>query len=422
MAQDFGDEMGDGLKRFLSRLLQDGFREWLYAHRQANGKDAGQRDDGAPPAPEGYEAYEASSSVSYVPFGEAGDAAAFARLCQEQGVPAEPFEDRDGNGFVRVGNADLDRLGDLVPRFAEVAPQEASERVARALDEARQLTPEDVRGLKAVTRLPDMARGTEAAARAVNRTQAIADKVRSARHWCHTFDEFKGILARDGIGVTTTKDGENMFYEARKDADGKLLPYSREARDWAVGAQALKENYDVDATHDWFEKNTPKDWPPNQGSDAMVMTPEGPMSEGQAAARYNEIGRMFKTFSPDEIFKHWQEIAKPEPLRVGPERPNEPQVADGSLDMDGRTPDLNQGIESHDSMDTDTRTMRLEREQNGTDVAPSEVREQTEQALADDRSLASVERDCREASQHLEADRGGGARDIDISDKMSQVR
>lgn len=378
MAQDFGDEMGDGLKRFLSRLLQDGFREWLYAHRQANGKDAGQRDDGAPPAPEGYEAYEASSSVSYVPFGEAGDAAEFARLCQEQGVPAEPFEDRDGNGFVRVGNADLDRLGDLVPRFAEVAPQEASERVARALDEARQLTPEDVRGLKAVTRLPDMARGTEAAARAVNRTQAIADKVRSARHWCHTFDEFKGILARDGIGVTTTKDGENMFYEARKDADGKLLPYSREARDWAVGAQALKENYDVDATHDWFEKNTPKDWP-YQGSAIGVP-------------------------------------------HIDHEADRTPQVADGSLDMDGRTPDLNQGIESHDSMDTDTRTMRLEREQNGTDIAPSEVREQTEQALADDRSLASVERDCREASQHLEADRGGGARDIDISDKMSQVR
>lgn len=389
MAQDFGDEMGDGLKRFLSRLLQDGFREWLYAHRQANGKDAGQRDDGAPPAPEGYEAYEASSSVSYVPFGEAGDAAAFARLCQEQGVPAEPFEDRDGNGFVRVGNADLDRLGDLVPRFAEVAPQEAAERVARALDEARQLTPEDVRGLKAVTRLPDMARGTEAAARAVNRTQAIADKVRSARHWCHTLDEFKDILARDGIGVTTTKDGENMFYEARKDADGKLLPYSREARDWAVGAQALKENYDVDATHDWFEKNTPKGGPGDPPAAIAVPDPE-PIRASQTDVR-----------EPGD---------------------HEPQVADGSLDMDGRTPDLNQGIESHDSMDTDTRTMRLEREQNGTDIAPSEVREQTEQALADDRSLASVERDCREASQHLEADRGGGARDIDISDKMSQVR
>lgn len=378
MAQDFGDEMGDGLKRFLSRLLQDGFREWLYAHRQANGKDAGQRDDAAPPAPDGYEAYEASSSVSYVPFGEASDAAAFARLCQEQEVSAEAFEDRDGNGFVRVGNADLDRLGDLVPRFAEVAPQEAAERVARGLDEARQLTPEDVRGLKAVTRLPDMAQGTEAAARAANRTQAIADKVRSARYWCHTFDEFKGILACDGIGVTTTKDGENMFYEARKDADGKLLPYSREARDWAVGAQALKENYDVDATHDWFEKNTPKDWP-HQGSAIGVP-------------------------------------------HIDHEADRTPQAADGSLDMDGRTPDINQGIESHDSMDTDTRTMRLEREQNGTDIAPSEVREQTEQALGDDRSLATVAKECTEASQHLEADRGGGERDIDISDKMSQVR
>ncbi len=38
----------------------------------------------------------------------------------------------------------------------------------------------------------------------------------------------------------------------------------------------------------------------------------------------------------------------------------EPQVADGSLDMDGRTPDINQGIESHDGMDIDNRTLVME--------------------------------------------------------------
>lgn len=38
----------------------------------------------------------------------------------------------------------------------------------------------------------------------------------------------------------------------------------------------------------------------------------------------------------------------------------EPQVTDGSLDMDGRTPDLNQGIESHDGMDIDNRTLVME--------------------------------------------------------------
>lgn len=41
-------------------------------------------------------------------------------------------------------------------------------------------------------------------------------------------------------------------------------------------------------------------------------------------------------------------------------QPDEPQVADGSLDMDGRTSDINQGIESHDGMDIDARTLVTE--------------------------------------------------------------
>lgn len=47
--------------------------------------------------------------------------------------------------------------------------------------------------------------------------------------------------------------------------------------------------------------------------------------------------------------------------RVQPEQAvEEPKVADGSMDMDGRTPDINQGIESHDGMDIDARTLVVE--------------------------------------------------------------
>ena len=90
--------------------------------------------------------------------------------------------------------------------------------------------------------------------------------------------------------------------------------------------------------------------------------------------------------------------------------------------------DINQGIDSHDGMDTDTRTLRLEREQNGTDVAPSKVREESEQsreASHDDGrgySLDSEARDMRSASKQLEHESGAAEREIDISDKMSQVR
>lgn len=84
--------------------------------------------------------------------------------------------------------------------------------------------------------------------------------------------------------------------------------------------------------------------------------------------------------------------------------------------MDGRTADINQGIDSHDGMDTDTRTLRIEREQNGTDIAPSKMRE--EQA----NSLSAKAAECRAASKQLEKESGITEREIDISDKMSQVR
>lgn len=47
--------------------------------------------------------------------------------------------------------------------------------------------------------------------------------MREAREECRTFDDFKERLAERGVGVTTTKDGENMFYQARHGEDGKLL-------------------------------------------------------------------------------------------------------------------------------------------------------------------------------------------------------
>ena len=92
-------------------------------------------------------------------------------------------------------------------------------------------------------------------------------------------------------------------------------------------------------------------------------------------------------------------------------------ATDGSLDQRGETPDLNQGIRSHDGMDTDTRTMRIEREQNGTDVPPSKVRE--EKAY----SLDSEAREARDASRQLAKESGQTQEHVtDISDKLNPVR
>ena len=46
------------------------------------------------------------------------------------------------------------------------------------------------------------------------------------------------------------------------------------------------------------------------------------------------------------------------------------------MDNDGRTPDPNSGIESHDGADTDSRTAVMDVEQTGSEIRPSDIREE----------------------------------------------
>lgn len=427
MAQDFGDDMGDfifqTIRRWISNRIRDAYNDRRYERRmerrlaeekgrdhdasEQGAQDANEQDvqGGAPQNPEPVQA-----DTVCVPFGSAQDAAYFTRICREDGIEMAALTDDSGNGFVRFDPADTDRLADCCREFSELAGRLKEREIAERIDQSQALDEGQVERLREIRDLPDLPKqrsgrpdlGTvaheakAASARETSLTQGIADRVREAREECRTFDDFKERLAERGVGVTTTKDGENMFYQARHGEDGKLLPFGRDDagnRDWAVGAKTLKEHYGVDATHDWFEKNTPKD--PGPGG--------GPSSPAPMAERVSRA-------------------AEHERTTVGPKRDHEPQATDGSLDADGRTPDINQGIESHDGMDTDARTLRLEREQNGTDVAPSKVREEQAQARGDDRSLSTVAEQCRASSKQLETESGVIDRDIDISDKLNPVR
>lgn len=427
MAQDFGDDVGERLFRSIGRAAGYVIRDWL--------RDRGyeQRMEARKAAEEAAKQEEAQPDEICLPFGEQDDAATFAKVCQENGVEVDALADADGNGYVRFATADLERVQECSRDFADVMAQLRANQIAEQLENAKPLTQEQIDSLTEVRDLPDLperddeardaVRGetpmddepdlssreqpslaeevavSRAAASEVNITERIADKVREARMACRTYDDFREILAREGIGITTTKDGENMFYEARRDDGGRLMPFGRDEqgnRDWAVGAKTLKERYDVDATHDWFEKNMPTG--PGDGGAPTMVTESKKQSE-----RFEQTGD-------------------------SPKPKGEPRVTDGSLDTDGRTPDLMQGIRSHDGMDTDTHTLRIEREQTGTDVAPSVAREEAEQSLEashdDGRgySLSSEARDARAASRQLEVESGHTEHDLDISDKMSQVR
>ena len=104
-----------------------------------------------------------------------------------------------------------------------------------------------------------------------NHTALICDKVLAAREQCRDLEDFKAILAENGIGTRLNDDGELQFYEGRQGENGEMLEFDK-SMDWPVNAKTLAgDKYHCDATLDWFEKNTPKE--PSGIDRADVMRP-----------------------------------------------------------------------------------------------------------------------------------------------------
>lgn len=276
-------------------------------------------------------------------------------------------------------------------------------------------------------------------------TDLIRDKVLAAREQCRDFEDFKAILAENGIGTRLNGEGELQFYEGRLGANGEMLDFVN-GTDWPVNAKTLAgDKYQCDATLDWFEKNTPKEpggidslnhahspIPPQKDLNLICNSVRSDLEERGIQTLDRADGKM--GFVVDQKYK--QDVIKavearfpgltPEELgiefdddgRNTPPSPPAPAI-DGSLDMDGRTPSLDQNIKSHDGMDTDTKTLKLEREQNGTDISPSMVREQSDRSR-EGYNLKSKADENRAASKQLS--QTNDSPDRDISDKFQQER
>ena len=81
----------------------------------------------------------------------------------------------------------------------------------------------------------------------------------------------------------------------------------------------------------------------------------------------------------------------------------EPVASDGSMDNDGRTPDPNSGIESHDGADTDSRTAVMDAEQTGSEIRPSDIREE-QQYDSESYSLTGEARDMTAAKNQMDTE------------------
>ena len=275
-------------------------------------------------------------------------------------------------------------------------------------------------------------------------TDLIRDKVLAAREQCRDFEDFKAILAENGIGTRLNDDGELQFYEGRLGENGEMLDFVN-GMDWPVNAKTLAgDRYQCDATLDWFEKNTPKEpggidrtdahapIPPQKDLNLICNSVRSDLEERGIQTLDRADGKM--GFVVDQKYK--QDVIKavearfpgltPEELgiefdngRNDPPNSATPPVIDGSLDTDGMTTSLDQNIKSHDSMDTATNTARMEKDGSNTDVSPTAVREQSDRSR-EGYNLKSKADENRAASKQLS--QTNDSPDRDISDKFQQER
>lgn len=391
MAQDFGDDMGNALLNFVTRQTENYLRfgrgrerafDWWQRHYKKEGN--------TPEAAKAMAEKQSSREQVVVPFGTSEEAAYYAQVCRENGTYAAAYMDKQGNGFLAFAKEDAKTVAGYAPQFKDVMARLDEQRITDALNHAEPVDKKTMDSLTELTGYPDLPaedvtvipvtiRYKDAPARSDKvstlraedtaiHTQNIRNAAQKAREDCTDFSDFERKMNAQGFGVTETNKGEVMAYEpASLNKDGSVPAYER-GRDWPVSAETLKNRYDLDVTHNWFEQNTPKD--------------AGTLPDGDLAMQNARLTQ--------EQMRDEQQML-------------EPVASDGSMDNDGRTPDPNSGIESHDGADTDSRTAVMDAEQTGSEIRPSDIREE-QQYDSESYSLTGEARDMTAAKNQMDTE------------------
>lgn len=391
MAQDFGDDMGNALLNFVTRQTENYLRfgrgrerafDWWQRHYKKEGN--------TPEAAKAMAEKQSSREQVVVPFGTSEEAAYYAQVCRENGTYAAAYTDKQGNGFLTFAKEDAKTVAGYAPQFKDVMARLDEQRITDALNHAEPLNKKTMDSLTELTGYPDLPaedvtvipvtiRYKDAPARSDKvsplraedtaiHTQNIRNAAQKAREDCTDFSDFERKMNAQGFGVTETSKGEVMAYEpASLNKDGSVPAYER-GRDWPVSAETLKNRYDLDVTHNWFEQNTPKD--------------TGTLPDGDLAMQNARLAQ--------EQMRDEQQML-------------EPVASDGSMDNDGRTPDPNSGIESHDGADTDSRTAVMDAEQTGSEIRPSDIRKE-QQYDSESYSLTGEARDMTAAKNQMDTE------------------
>ncbi len=157
MAQDFGDEMGASLIRFVTqragRMLDMYLRspdaaDWWTEKFDRDGMDA---DAAAAKAKE-----MGTRESVIVPFGTEREAAYYAQVCRENGIYAAAYTDKAGHGFLSFARADTEQIAALAPAFRDVLSTLDAQRITDAFNLAEPVDEKTMQGLSKVMDYPDL--------------------------------------------------------------------------------------------------------------------------------------------------------------------------------------------------------------------------------------------------------------------------
>ncbi|MDR6939244.1 hypothetical protein [Arcanobacterium hippocoleae] len=355
--QDFGDETGDMVLRALRRgakycseSLFDHYKNHSKTNYENHSKTT--KTKTVPTGGAGFKADERLSGYMCVPFGTVADTRQFLQICEKQGVAVIGLQDKKQHGFLLIDSIGYGKVEKLIPDFFYANKIDLNDFFDRTATIAHMSEQDLMKNLNVIDCGLQLSSYKERESAknvvndlTVNKTDTIAKIVAGALSQADSMDEFRDLLAEDGVRMDTSKAGEALFTKDFPNDQGEMLA-------WNVRGDTLKGKYGTDVTFDGLEM----------------------------------------------------------------------RFSDGSLDARGETADINQGIESHDGMDTNTSTLRIEREQSGSDVAPSVVRKSADRASSSPYSLSSEAKAARVAAKQLSKERGIEDRVTDISDKMNPQR
>ena len=438
MAQDFGDDMGNALLNFVTRQAENYLRfgrgrerafDWWQRHYKKEGN--------TPEAAKAMAEKQSSREQVVVPFGTSEEAAYYAQVCRENGTYAAAYTDKQGNGFLAFAKEDAKTVAGYAPQFKDVMARLDEQRITDTLNHAEPVNKKTMDSLTELTSYPDLPAEdvtvipvtirykdapeetydvlfSEQDTENLNIDDSICFSGYSHKELTEmvgreTHEDFDVISVGAPYKVHATQvktDAPEKTYDAPgKDSPARSDKVSTlRAEDTAIHTQnirnaAQKAREDCTDFSDFERKMNAQGFGVTETSKGEVMAYEPASLNKDGSVPAYGRGRDWPVSA--ETLKNRYDLTQ-EQMR-DEQQLLEPVASDGAMDNDGRTPDPNSGIESHDGADTDSRTAVMDAEQTGSEIRPSDIREE-QQYDSESYSLTGEARDMTAAKTQIETE------------------